>query len=207
MTKVESRPDCHCNSKPRPCYECEYNYNIMRRRAPELISDCIVVDSLLCSQKANIVAELSVPIPTLGDIIDIGPGGVISPLITLTPDINHIVSQTTVVKDMVVITGYLPANITILGIETPLQISIPFQEEINCPGLCPDDRVMITPFKIESVITQGIEAIGVSVANILFKVLLSTTVTATRPVIVKNSRMKVVSDLNEDRCETSGTNG
>jgi len=107
---------------------------------------------------------------------------------------------------MVVITGFLPASITILGIETPLQISIPFQQEINCPGLCPEDRIVITPFKIDSVITQGIEAIGVSVANILFKVLLSTTVTATRPVIVKDSQMKIVGDVNEGRCETSDYN-
>src|SRR5690625_2889368 len=66
---------CNCQNKPRPCYECEYN-NI-HRKPPQLISDCVVVNSLLCNKSENIIAELSIPIATLGDIISIGPGGVI----------------------------------------------------------------------------------------------------------------------------------
>lgn len=205
MSEVKSSPNCHCQYEPRPCYECEYNY-YEKRRKPQLVSDCIVVDSLICSQQVSVVAELSIPITTLGDIITIGPGGVIDPPITLIPDISNIVSQTTVLKNMIVITGYLPASVTILGIETPLQISIPFQAEVNCPGVCPGDRIIQAPFKIESTITQGIEALGISVANVLFKVLLSTTVTATRPVIVKDSDLNLVGDINEDRCEMSGNN-
>lgn len=85
------------------------------------------------SDKIYKVAELSVPIPTLGDIIDIGPGGIITRLITLTPDIQGIVTQVTVVKNMIINTAYLPANVTILGITTPLQINIPFQQETTVP--------------------------------------------------------------------------
>src|SRR5699024_9604192 len=133
--------------------------------------------------------------------------GVISPLITLTPDLNGLVTQTTVVKDMVINTGYLPANVTILGIEIPLQINIPFQQETMCPGVCPEDTVNESPFKIESVVIQGIEALGVSVANILFKVVLSTNLTVTRPIIAKDSKLKVVKDVNDDRCEQSDLNG
>lgn len=102
---------------------------------------------------------------------------------------------------MVINTGYLPANVTILGVETPLQINIPFQQETHCPGVCPEDTVKESPFKIEAKVTQGIEALGVSAANILFKVVLSTTLTVTRPVITKASNIKVVRDVNEDRCE------
>lgn len=138
------------------------------------------------------------PIPTLGDIISIGPGGVITPLITLTPDLDSIVNQITVVKDMVINTGYLPANVTILGITPPLQINIPFQQETVCLGVCPGDTVNESPFKIEAKVTQGIEALGVSVANILFKVVLSTNLTVTRPVVTKSPNLKVVKDVNED---------
>jgi len=205
MSDLKARPDCHCQDKPRPCYECEYNQ--VQRRRPQLASDCIVVESLVCSQRVSVVAELAIPIPTLGDIISIGPGGVIDPPLSLRPDISHIVSQTTVLKDMIVITGFLPANVTILGIETPLQISIPFQTEIDCPGVCPEDRIFQTPLKIETKITQGIEAVGISIANVLFKVLLSTNVTATRPVIVKEPNLNIVGDVNENRCEVSGNNG
>lgn len=190
-----------CRHKERPCYECEFRSQ--QKCPPNLASDCIVVDSLLCNKKIYKIAELSVPIPTLGDIIDIGPGGVITPLISLTPELSGIVTQTTVVKDMVINTGYLPANVTILGIETPLQINIPFQQETVCPGVCPEDRIHESPFKIESVVTQGIEALGISVGNILFKVVLSTNLTVTRPVVTKAPNLRVVKDVNDNRCEGS----
>lgn len=197
--KHDAYRHCHCQDKPRPCYECEYNAR--QNCAPRLDTDCVVVESLVCSKKVYKVAEIAVPIPTLGDIISIGPGGVITPLISLTPDLNGLVTQTTVVKDMVINTGYLPANVTILGVATPLQINIPFQQETICPGVCPEDTVKESPFKIEAQVTQGIEALGVSLGNILFKVVLSTTLTVTRPVITKASNLKVVRDVNEDRCE------
>lgn len=189
----------YCKCQERPCYYCEHYET--EKSPPKLATDCVVMESLVCSKKVYKIAELSVPIPTLGDIISIGPGGVITPLITLTPDIDSVVSQTTVVKDMVINTGYLPANVDILGITTPLQINIPFQQETMCPGVCPEDNVQESPFKIEARVTQGIEALGVSVANILFKVVLSTNLTVTRPVITKSDDLKVVQDVNEDRCE------
>jgi len=191
--------DCNCKCNKKPCYECEYNET--KKCPPELASDCVVMESLICSKQIFKVAELAVPIPTFGDIISIGPGGVITPLISLTPDLNGLVSQITVVKNMVINTGYLPANVTILGIETPLQINIPFQQETVCPGVCPEDTVKESPYKIEAKVTQGIEALGVSVGNILFKVILSTNLTVTRPIITKNPNLKAVRDVNENRCE------
>lgn len=173
---------------------------IQKKPAP-LASDCVVTDSLVCSKKIYKVAEIAVPIPTLGDIISIGPGGVITPLISLTPHVENAVTQVTVLKDMVVNTGYLPTSITILGIETPLQLNIPFQQETMCPGVCPEDTVTESPYKIEASITQGIEALGINVGNILFKVIMSTNLTVTRPVITKAKNTKVVRDVNENRCE------
>jgi len=189
----------NCNCQADPCYECEQFET--EKCPPKLSTDCVVVESLVCSKKVYKVAEIAVPIPTLGDIISIGPGGVITPLISLTPDIQNIIAQTTVVKDMVINTGYLPANVTILGVATPLQINIPFQQETICPGVCPEDTVKESPFKIEAKVTQGIEALGVTVGSILFKVVLSTNLTVTRPVITKASNLKVVKDVHEDRCE------
>lgn len=181
-----------------PCPECDISPT--ESCAPNLRTDCIVVDSLICSKKLQKVAELVIPAATLGDIIDIGPGGIITPLITLEPDLSGIVSQMTVVEDTIINTGYLPANITILGISTPLQVNLPFQEETSCPGTCPEDRVEETPFKIDAVVTQGIEALGVGVANITFKVILSTNLTVSRPIIVKDQNMQIVQDVNPNRC-------
>lgn len=206
VNAVTRHRDCDCAEHKRPCYACEYQE--VQRRPIQLASDCIVVDSLICSKKINPVAELVIPVPTLGDIIDIGPGGVISPLITLTPEISTIIYQTTVTKDLVVITGFLPASLTILGIETPLYINLPFQEEIVCPGICPGDTISPPAFTINSVITQGIEALGITVANILFKVVLSAQVTITRPIIAKADDLRIVGDVNVDRCcQGFGVNG
>lgn len=206
MSKNESNNYRNCDCEDPPCYKCEY-YETNSKRPPTLATDCIVVESLICSKRINQVAELAVPIPTLGDIISIGPGGVINPAITLTPDINGLVTQITVVKDMVITTGYLPANVTILGIETPLQLNIPFQEETNCPGVCPEDTVKLSPSKIETTVTQGIEALDISVANILFKVIMSTNLTVTRPIIAKADDLKTVKDVNDDRCDRCDVNG
>lgn len=206
VTEVEAqRQPCPCQSRDRRCYECEFNY--YQRKAPRLTSDCIVVDSLLCSSNASIIAEINIPALTIGGIITVGPGGVISPPITLTPDISNIVYNTTVTKNLVVITGYLPANVTVLGIELPIQITIPFQHELHCPGVCPEDAVTVSPPRIESTVIQGFEALGVSVASILFKVILSSTITATRQVIVKADDLRVVADVNENRCRQSDSNG
>lgn len=199
MYMSEQKSNKYCKCEKTPCYFCE-SYE-PRKCPPELSTDCVVVNSLVCSEKVYKVAELSIPIATLGDIIDIGPGGVISPLITLTPDIAGITSQVTVVKDMVINTGFLPANITILGLPLPIEINLPFQQETMCPGVCPEDTVQESPFNIESVVTQGIEAVGITEANILFKVILSTNLTVTRPVIAKAHELQVVSDVNTDRCK------
>lgn len=186
-----------------PCPECEASQP-GNNCPPPLATDCIVVDSLLCSKKVQKIAELTIPVATLGEIIDIGPGGVISPLITLTPDLSGVVSQVTVVPGTVINTGFLPANITILGISTPLQINLPFQQETECPGVCPEDNVTESPYKIEAVITQGIEALGVGAASILFKVILSTNLTATRKVVAKEPDLQLVSDISPDRCARAG---
>src|SRR5690625_4130517 len=98
VTKHESKRPCKCEETP--CYECEYYEG--RKYPPKLPTDCVVVESLICSKKVYQVAELSVPIPTLGDIISVGPGGTITPPITLTPDLNNAVSKITVVKNMVI---------------------------------------------------------------------------------------------------------
>lgn len=168
---------------------------------PKLQTDCIVVDSLVCSKRLSKVAELTIPVATLKVIVTVGPGGIITPIITLQPDLSGLVSKVTVAKGMVINTGYIPANITVAGIPTPIQVNLPFQEETSCPEACPEDKVLEPPFKVEAVITQGIEALGVGVANILFKVILSTNLTVSRPVIVKDPDSQVVRDANPDRCE------
>ncbi|MFC4076068.1 hypothetical protein [Salinithrix halophila] len=193
--------DC-CNNIPQACIPLQPTPT-----PPALTSDCFVVNSLVCSTNVQKVAELILPAVTINPIITIDPTGTITPLVTLTPDINGAVSNTLLIRDKVINTGFIPANITIAGIELPVQVNLPFQQETECPGACPQDTLTETPFQVEAVIVQGIAALGITVAAIRFKVVFRTTITVTRPVIAKLPGVKPVQDLNPDRCETNGTPG
>ncbi|MDQ0217140.1 hypothetical protein ELQ35_08580 [Peribacillus cavernae] len=183
------------------CPKCEER--LPGKCPPKLTSDCFVVNSLVCSREVQKVAELTIPAVTLGDIVVIGPGGVITPLITLQPDLSGLVSNVLLVRGKIINTGYLPANIVIAGVATPLQINLPFQQETECPGACPEDTVTETPFQIEAIVVQGIEALGISVASVRFKVVLRTSITVTRPVIAKLPNIELVQDANSNRCNGS----
>jgi hypothetical protein len=172
--------------------------------AVQLTTDCIVVNSLVCTKTVQKVAELTIPAVTIGTIITVGPGGVITPLIQLVPDVSNVVNNILVVRDKVINTGFLPANIVVAGITLPIAVNLPFQNETDCPGACPEDTVTETPFQVEAIVVQGIEAIGISVATIRLKVILRTTITVTRPLLAKiPNNLQIIQDANPNRCTNS----
>jgi hypothetical protein len=71
----------------------------------DLTTDCIVVNSLVCTKTVQKVAELTIPAATISDIIVVGPGGVTTPLIRLVPDLSNVVSNIIVVRDKVINTA------------------------------------------------------------------------------------------------------
>ncbi|GIN56752.1 hypothetical protein J8TS2_10710 [Lederbergia ruris] len=150
------------------------------------------------------VAEATIPLTALGIIIT--PGEPI-PLITLTPNVAGIVQNSMVLRDEVVNTGYVPATINVVGVPTPVTVSLPFQQHTPCPGACPEDTLTEAPLEVESIIIQPIPlavvAGTVGVASALFKVILRTTITVTRPMVGKlNQRdLSNLCDVNHHRCE------
>lgn len=205
MSTKENKEYCQCECQDQICYECE-QYETSKK-PPRLSTDCIIVESYICSRRVNNIAELAVPVEALEGLVEVEAGGIITPPVTITPNINQLVSQTTVVKDMVVITGYLPVNLNISGEEASIELNLPFQSETKCKGICPEDRVTVTPFKIEASVAQGIEEGGITEANILLKVVMSTTITVTRPIVTKAKDLKLVKDVVEDRCQMGCNNG
>lgn len=164
----------------------------------------ILVNKVICSKQVRKVAEATIPFSELG--IEIGPGENI-PLITLTPDLTGIVQNTAILKDEVVNIGYIPANITIAGITLPITVSLPFQEHTSCPGACPEDILTEAPLHVESIIIQPIPLLAIAgaigVTSALFKVVMRTTITVTRPMLGKISHKELsnLCDVNHDRCE------
>ncbi|MGG0251590.1 hypothetical protein ABEY24_25200 [Peribacillus frigoritolerans] len=167
------------------------------------LNDSILVDSVICSKEVKKVTELDIPLAILP--IEIGPGGILTPELSITVDSSGISQNVIVLKDMVVNIGYVPASSfvggTLLG-----SANIPFQEETDCPGVCPGDIAVESPLQVEAIIIQPlpnaiIPALIASgptdIARV--KIILRTTITVIRPII--KSKDGCLIDVNPARCE------
>ncbi|WP_404449368.1 hypothetical protein LG307_07145 [Sutcliffiella horikoshii] len=133
--------------------------------------------------------------------------------VRVRPVFNEIESEITVVKDKIINLGFVPAflEVRILGSAVPLlslPIRIYFQEHTDCPGVCPGDTVTETPYVVEATLDQELIQIenGNLVLNLLlFKAILRTTITATRPTLVDPYDHDCVRDVNEHRCDPNET--
>ncbi len=184
-----------CGSMDSPC-RCS--------RKPRYPDHEVLVNKVICSKQVQKVAEATIPLSALGIVI--GPGEPL-PLITLTPDLEGIVQNRTVLRDEVLNVGYVPANITVAGIALPISVSLPFQEHTPCPGACPEDYLAESQLEVDSIIIQPIPlaSIGgvVGVASALFKVVMRTTLTVTRPMIgrINQQDLSNLTDVNNYRCD------
>lgn len=198
VCEMESTRRCErCGSEESPC-RCD--------RRPRKPDHEVLVNKVVCSRQVQKVAEATIPLTALGIIIT--PGEPI-PLITLTPNVAGIVQNSMVLRDEVVNTGYVPATINVLGIPTPVTVSLPFQQHTPCPGACPEDTLTEAPLEVESIIIQPIPlavvAGTVGVASALFKVILRTTITVTRPMVAKANQedLSDLCDVNQHRCDNN----
>lgn len=176
----------------------------MRQYPEQDMQHDILVNKVVCSRQVQKVAEATIPLSALGIVLT--PGEPI-PLINLTPDLAGIVQNSAILRDEVVNTGYVPATITVAGIPTPITVSLPFQQHTPCPGACPEDILTEAPLEVEGIIIQPVPlaVVGgvVGVASALFKVVLRTTITVTRPMLGKLNHKDLSSlcDVNHHRCE------
>lgn len=197
-----------CPEEPKSC-TCNCNTEPMAPKTAHLTNDCVVVNSLVGTKSVQKVAEITLPLTAFDGL------GVLEDIVSINvvPNVNAITQNARIIKDKVVNIGLIPATITITiaGIELPvtLNTSIPFQEHTDFPGACPEDTLQESPLEVEGIFTQpGVPVLtgplGVDlVTGILFKVILRTTITVTRPVI-KDS-LGHVCDVNPDRCNPTST--
>jgi hypothetical protein len=164
------------------------------------------------------VAEATFPFTAFVPVIT--PGSTINNVV-VTPNLAGVVRNTRILRDKVVNIGLLPVTIVVTftppGSTTPappatLTTNLPFQEHTDFPGACPQDTVIESPFEVEGSFAQpGVPVIGTAGAGaglvtlnaILVKVILRTTITVTRQVIVDPHGG--ICDVNERRCETPTT--
>lgn len=206
-SKFEHKNSCgSCGHHDKSACDC--NFKAVRRLTSPLNSDCVLVNSVVGSKMVQKVAEVTLPVTAFAglDIADIVS-------ITVVPNLSGITHTATVIRDKVVNIGLIPVtiNITVLGGVTiaPLSTTIPFQEHTDFPGACPEDIVTETPFVVEGIFTQvGVPVVtgplvGALVTGILFKIVLRTTITVTRPVIMDSHGG--ICDVNDRRCDTPTT--
>ncbi|WP_339145891.1 MULTISPECIES: hypothetical protein [unclassified Sutcliffiella] len=192
-----------CGSKDSAC-SCNFtNHTSM---AP-VNSTCTLVNSVVCSKMVQKVAEITLPITAFAGL------GVLDDIVSINvvPNLSEITQNARIIQDKVVNIGLVPATITIsvLGIAPIiLNTSLPFQAHTDCPGACPQDVLQETPLEVEGIFVQPgvpvLDAAGITlIEGILFKIILRTTATVTRPIIVDQNGNTC--DVNPNRCQTPTT--
>ncbi|QGH34638.1 hypothetical protein GI584_11615 [Gracilibacillus salitolerans] len=212
--KPKSRRKKHdCPPKKHDCPSkehaagCECNVKKPALQPARLTNDCVVVNSLVGTKSVQKVAELTLPLTALGlDVLE----DLVS--VQLVPNLNEVTQNARILRDKVVNIGVLPVTITvtIAGVEAPvtLDTTIPFQEHTDFPGACPEDTLQETPLEVEGIFTQpGVPVVtgpvvGDLVTGILFKVILRTNITVTRPII--QDAQGNICDVNPNRCDNLG---
>ncbi|WP_148359634.1 hypothetical protein [Peribacillus simplex] len=192
--------------------DCDCKFRSVRNPV-RLNSDCVVVNSVVCSKMVQKVAEITLPLTVFAP----APGGIPATStitsITVTPNLAGIVHNVRVIRDKIVNIGFIPATITVIAVSTAgvaatftVTANLPFQEHTDCPGACPEDTVTESPFIVEGTFAQqGVSFVNftpvppVIAAGILVKVILRTNLTVTRPIIV--DKHGGICDVNDRRCD------
>ncbi|MBT2647897.1 hypothetical protein J7E52_14545 [Bacillus sp. ISL-34] len=206
-SKCEHKNSCgSCGHHDKSACDCNFR---SIKKVPKLNSDCILVNSVVGSKMVQKVAEITLPALDFG-VVDIA--NIVS--IAVVPNLAGITHNVRVIRDKVVNIGLIPVTITITvldgGVPVVLPLittSIPFQEHTDFPGACPEDIVTESPFVVEGIFNQPgvpiIDAGLITLTGILIKVVLRTTITVTRPVIVDSHGG--ICDANDRRCESPTT--
>src|SRR5699024_10779618 len=119
--------------------------------------------------------------------------------IRFVPDAHSMKVSTHVLKDLIVIQGSMQGNI-IINHECFTNVTLMFQEEMVCEGVCPGDVVKMTPTILERIIPpQKVSNMTTESCLLIFKVIVSTQITVIREKL-GTVAVQIIGDINEDRC-------
>jgi len=209
----KSKKSCNvCKSHDASACNCNFRAPARQLAAP-LNSDCVLINSVVGSKAIQKVAEATFPFTAFVPVI---PAGSTIVSVSVVPNLAGVTRNTRILRDKVVNIGLIPVTITVTflapGAAAPatavLSTSLPFQEHTDFPGACPEDMVVEPPLTLEGIFAQpGVPFVGaagaVTTDAILIKIVLRTTITVTRQVIVDSHGG--ICDVNERRCETTTT--
>ncbi|MDP1418142.1 hypothetical protein Q8G35_06940 [Peribacillus simplex] len=212
-SKFNHKKPCKvCKSHDVSACECNFKAPARELAAP-LNSDCVLVNSVVGSKTVQKVAEATFPFTAFAPVI---PAGSTIVSVAVVPNLSGVVRNTTIIRDKVVNIGFIPVTITVTflapGTTTPatavLATNLPFQAHTDFPGACPEDSVIEPPLVVEGIFAQpGVSFVtgtgAVTTDAILVKIVLRTSITVTRQVIVDSHGG--ICDVNDRRCESTTT--
>ena len=94
---------------------------------------------VICKQSVQGFGDVTIPLPVGVTINPIT--GALSVPVTITPAGNPILLNNTVIPDKVINSGSIPVNVLVAGIPVVQNVSIPWQDVIDCPGVRPGDEI------------------------------------------------------------------
>jgi hypothetical protein len=154
-----------------------------------LTNEAVLIQSVICTKKVKLIAFAKTKIKKIH-----------SRDIQFIPDLSSIQINTTLLRDLIVIQGFVKGSVIIDG-RCVKKITLSFQEEVPCEGACPGDVLKHTNPILEGVLPpQVIPNDDCEGNSIIFKVIFSIQVTVIREKLGKIS-VTIIGDINENRCK------
>lgn len=150
----------------------------------------VLIQSVICSKKVRVVSASKTEIKK-SPYEDVH--------VRFSPDAHSIKVEGILMKDFIILQGSITGSLFINECFTE-RITLLFQEELFCEGVCPGDVLKITkPILEGSIPPQEIKSFEKDSCTFIFKIILSMQVTAIREKI-GDVAVTIYDDVNEDRC-------
>lgn len=157
---------------------------------PEL--ETVLIQSVLCSKKVQLAASVKT---------ELMKEAFHNMHVKFIPDPHSIKIAHFLMKDLIIIQGSIDGDL-ILNNHHHSKITLLFQDEIACDGVCPGDVLKHTHPILKGVIPpQTVTSLQQNYCTVILKVILTAQVTVIREKLGTIS-VNILDDINEDRCTT-----
>ena len=153
----------------------------------------IKVPVVVCQEEVQEVGDLEIPAP-VGVTFD-PVTGLLEQIVTLVATGLPVLTTTTVLPGKIVNQGFVPVSLFVNGVETVTGLTIPFQGEIECPGVVPGPGVIVQKHDVQiegfSVGAFTTTVAGVTTVTLVLKVVLALCLIVARETIIKVNAAEV----------------
>jgi hypothetical protein len=167
----------------------EDNKRMEKKNEACLKNETVLIQSIICSKKVKLIAFAKTKLKKIS-----------SRDIQFIPDPSSIQITTTLLKDLIVIQGFVKGSVIVDG-RFVKKVTLSFQEEVICEGACPGDELKHTKPILEGILPpQVIPNEDHDGHFVLFKAIFSIQVTVVREKI-GTICVTIIGDINEERCK------